>query len=534
MVLQSLLETGEGMTSMGVNFATMGLLLVPIVLKAVTWLLAKSTDMHIGVANLPLVPPSTLPIINNLIDFVTRAHDIHHWLISLCEYFGGRPFVLRVPGQPDLVILSTPESVEDVMKKHFESFPKGEYQSEVLRDLLGYGLVATDGETWFHQRKVASNLFTARTLRETMTESIRKHTILLRQVLDKSSRTGEPVDVFKLLNRFTMEAFAEIGFGINMNSMEMETEHPFQTAFDRVQRLTVLRFIRPRWFWKLQKALNIGAERQLFQDMKTIDRIVLDIITQSFERRQTNEKRDGPTDIVSLFLDQYENSPEGKNGEFDPQYLRDIVVNFLIAGRDTTAQALSWFFMNMTLHPHVLTKIRTEIKDNLPQLMNGTIDTPTMDQVQQLTYLEAALKESLRLYPVVPFSSKLAMKDIVLSDGTLIREGQTVGFSMYANSRMKFVWGPDATVYNPGRWIDASTGKLVNYSAYKFFSFNAGPRICLGMNLAMLEMKIVVASLVSRLNVEVLEPEKLTYEFSLTLPVKGEMRVRVTPHKEAP
>ncbi|TMW62711.1 hypothetical protein Poli38472_005329 [Pythium oligandrum] len=397
--------------------------------------------------------------------------------------------------------------------------------------MLGHGIFASDDATWIHQRKVASNLSTARALRETMTESIRKYTIHLRQILETSGRDGKSIDIFQLFNRFTIEAFSEIGFGINMKSMEMEGEHPFQTAFDRVQRCTILRFIRPPLFWKLQKALGLGAEAQLRADVKTIDNIVLDIIAQTFARRQANEKRDGPTDIVSLSLDQYENSPEGQNGEFDQQYLRDIVVNFLIAGRDTTAQALSWFLMNMTLHPRVLTKIRGEVKEVLSGLLDGTINTPTMDQVQQLTYLEAALKESLRLYPAVPFSFKAAANDIVMSDGTFIRKGQFIGLAGYAYRRQKYVWGPDAAEFNSERWIDPETDKLVNYSAFKFFPFNAGPRICLGMNLAMLELKIVVASLVSRLDIEVIEPEKVTYDFSMTLPVRGAMNANIKPFK---
>ncbi|TMW62712.1 hypothetical protein Poli38472_005330 [Pythium oligandrum] len=453
------------------------------------------------------VPPSTLPIINNTIEFATRTDDFHDWLFSLCEHFQGKPFLLRAHGQPDMVVLSTPESVEDVFKTHFENFPKGKYQCENMRDMLGNGIFASDGATWFHQRKVASNLFTTRSLRESMTQSIRKHAVTLRRVLHDAGVQQNTIDIFKLFNRFTIEAFAEIGFGISMKTMEVEEEHPFQTAFDRVQRLTMLRF--------------------------TIDRTVLDIIAESIQRRQTNEHRDGPADIVSLFLDQYDNSPESKTGEFDPQYLRDIVVNFLIAGRDTTAQALSWFFLNLTRYPDVATKIRSEIMEVVPELMTGTIDTPTMEQVQRLTYLEAALKESLHLYPAVPFTTKLAMNDVVLSDGTPIHQGQVVTIPEYAYNRMQHVWGPDAATYNPERWIEPDTGKLINYSAFKFFAFNAGPRICLGMNLALLEMKIVVASLVSSLTIEVLDPKKLTYDFSLTLPVKGEMRASITPYKSA-
>ncbi|TMW62710.1 hypothetical protein Poli38472_005328 [Pythium oligandrum] len=527
MVFQSLVgKLSDVSAAIEPTYAVCGLLLAPVALA-----LMRSKFPALEDQKLLGVPPSTKPIVNNTVEFATRTDDFHDWLLSLCEHFQGQPFLLRTVGQPDMVVLYTTEAVEDVFKTHFERFPKGKYQCDTMRDMLGNGIFASDGATWSHQRKVGSNLFTARTLRDTMTQSIRKHAVVLRRILHEAGTQDKTIDIFKLFNRFTIEAFSEIGFGIEMKSMEAEEEHPFQTAFDRVQRTVMLRFVRPAWFWRSQRVLQVGAERQLREDVETIDRIVLDIIAQSFKLRQTNEHRNGPADIVSLFLDQYENSPESKNGDFDPQYLRDIVVNFLIAGRDTTAQALSWFFLNVTKHPHVVTKIRAEMKELLPELMAGTIDTPTMEHVQRLTYLEAAVKESLRLYPAVPFTVKWTKEDVVLSDGTLVRKGQLAAIPSYAYSRMQHVWGPDAATYNPGRWIDPATGKLINVSAFKFFAFNAGPRTCLGMNLALLEMKIVVASLLSRLNIEVIEPEKVTYDLSLTLPVRGELLTRITPYK---
>ncbi|TMW62706.1 hypothetical protein Poli38472_005324 [Pythium oligandrum] len=479
---------------------------------------------------MPIVAKWTLPILHNTIEFVSRTSDFHDWLMSMCQQYQGKSFVLRVLGQPDIVVLCTPESVEDVMKTHFESFPKGDTVYEAMGDMFGGGLFASDGDQWAHQRKVASNLFTARKLRETMTESIRKHTIVLRRMLEEAAGQDKTVDLFKLFNRFTIEAFAEIGFGIRMNSMESADEHPFQTAFDRVQRATVLRFVRPSWFWKLQRLVQVGVERQLRQDINTIDGTVLDIISQSIQRRQLGENQRDGADLVSLVLDYNEKTPEAKSGEFDPHYLRDIVVNFLIAGRDTTAQALSWFFKNVGTHPEVVTKIRAEIKHVLPGLMDGSIETPTMEQVQQLTFLEAAIKESLRLYPAVPVSFRVAANDVVLSDGTFIRKGQSVAVPVYGCSRMNYLWGPDAASYNPERWFDPVSGKLIHFPSHKFFAFSAGPRVCLGMNLALLELKIVLASLLSRLDVEVLEPGNVTYDFSLTLPVRGELLGRISLH----
>ena len=89
----------------------------------------------------------------------------------------------------------------------------------------------------------------------------------------------------------------------------------------------------------------------------------------------------------------------------------------------------------------------------------------------------------------------------MLSDGTFIAGGSTVSLPMYALGRMPHVWGPHAAEFQPERWIDAQTGKLISVSAYKFVAFNAGPRLCLGKNLAMLEIKLIVATLLSKYTV---------------------------------
>ncbi|TMW62763.1 hypothetical protein Poli38472_005381 [Pythium oligandrum] len=337
-----------------------------------------------------------------------------------------------------------------------------------------------------------------------MAGGMRKHATALLNVFDRSSEKGEAIDLVKIFNSFTIETFAEMGFGIEMNCLDSEEEHDFQSAFDSAQRMVVLRYQRPSFVWKLQRLFGIGAEKQLKQDIKVIDDTVFDIISKALA-----------------------NHAEDEDGNIDPVFLRDMVVNFVFAGRDTTAQAMCWFFLNLSKRPEVAKKLREEIATMIPELVEGKIKVPTMEQVQQLTYLEAAIKESLRLYPAVPTTLKLVEEDTLLSDGTFLRKGWFAVILAYALARATHVWGPDATEYKPERWVDETTGKVRNESAFKFFSFNAGPRICLGMNLAMLELKIVLTSLLSRYQLDLVPGQTITYDNALTLAVKGELFANV-------
>ncbi|KAE8915665.1 hypothetical protein PF005_g19810 [Phytophthora fragariae] len=479
-------------------------------------------------------PDSTLPLLENTWDLFIRGvkGDMHDFMTQVGKQFNAESVLIRALGIPLNLILYTPEAFEDVLKTQFHNFEKGPFMCENLRDLLGDGIFAVDGEQWIHQRKTSSNLFTMRALRDSMTAVIQRHAIVLYDILRRASENKQTLDLFKLFNRFTIEAFTEIGFGVHMNCLDSEEEHPFQKAFDRAQRALRFRFTRPGWFWKTQRWLRLGVEGQLRRDIEVIDKTVLEIVEKALARRSNHVGNPGTKrgDIVSLFLESVGSSPDADAKRFDPKYLRDIVVNFLIAGRDTTAQALSWFFFNLSQKPHVEAAIRNELMQRLPKPQDDGTDgvTPSMEGVSHLVYLEAALKETLRLHPSVPVEPKQTVADTTLSDGTFVPAGSSIGLATYAMGRMPQVWGPDAEEFKPERWIDPTTGKLIAVSAYKFASFNAGPRMCLGKNLAMLEMKLIVAGVLYKFHIEVLNPEDVTYDLSLTLPVKGALNVKVS------
>ncbi|KAF1789007.1 Cytochrome P450, conserved site [Phytophthora cactorum] len=333
-----------------------------------------------------------------------------------------------------------------------------------------------------------------RALRDSMTSTVQRHLVVLERIFHQAVETNDTVDMFHLLNRFTMEAFTEISFGAHMNCLDADKEHPFQTAFDRSQQLFVLRFVRPSWFWKTQRLLDRSrgpSEKEHGRD-------------QLYYLRHWRQRHH------SLFLDDLNKSGDADESCFDPTYLRDIVVNFIIAGRDTTVQALSWFFYCLSKNPQVEAKIREEVAAKLPKLFNGQC-SPSMDEV-------GCAKGDAASVSFCPHCQQGSSSDTVLSDGTFI--------AMYALGRMPHVWGPDAAEFKAELWIDS--GKLISVSAYQFVAFNAGPRLCLGKNLAMLEMKLIVASLLSKYHVELESPENVTYAISFTLPVKGQLNAKIT------
>lgn len=481
-------------------------------------------------------PVSTLPILKNTLDFIRHEDRIHDWIFEQCERFEGRPWKFKVLGRPPAIVFSDVQAFEDILKTHFWSFEKGEDLHKILFDMVGDGVFAVDGEAWTMQRKTASHLFTLRELRDTMVTVIKSHTATLCSVLDRFAADKQQFDLFALLNKFTMGAFCDMGFGVDVNCLEHEQEtHPFQVAFDRVQQVIRLRMNRPRWFWKLQHFLNIGAEGTLRADMPVIDDMVYQIIRESLHAQKAKRSPiAGPAQktIVSLFLDNAVKLPgQSEARHVDAKFLRDIVVGFLLAGRDTTAQTMTWLFLCLSENPEAEAKLRNELTQKLPECARSGNDTKvaTLDQVQNLVYLDAVLHETLRLYPPVPFNWKIAVRDCVLSDGTLVPKGMYAAFPSYSLGRMKHVWGADAKQFRPERWIDPETGSVRSESSFKFIAFHAGPRRCLGKNLAMMEMKIVIATLLSRFTIETAKrfEGEVKYGVSLTFPMTSPLLARV-------
>jgi cytochrome P450 len=470
-------------------------------------------------------PPTTLPLIGNTLDFFNNRARMHDWICETTRIFGGRPWVLQALGQPKMIILTSPQAFEDVERKLFDKFGKGPYLYDFLHDFLGDGILSVDRDMWAYQRKTTVALFSSRALRDSMVAIIHKHSVTLDSIFEKAAATQTEVNVSKLLHQFTMESFTEIGFGLELGCLGLDDIHPFESAFDDAQHVIMTRMQLPTFVWKLQRLLGVGLEGHLKKCISIVNETVISIIHQTMANAQkpgnaaegSNEK-----DLVTLFL-----ASENFKGKLTAVMLRDIVLTLLLGGRGTTAEALSWLFYSLSQHPAVEQKIRDEIalKMGTNTDANERVD---IDALQQLTYLEAALKETVRLYPPGSFNLRYCYEDATLSDGTFIPAGCYATICPFTTARRTDVWGDDAAEFKPERWLDPSNpDRLLTVSSYKFNSFLGGPRVCIGMKLAMMEMKTVAVKTLRKFQFELSPGQSITYRHSLTLPIKDGLRVRI-------
>jgi len=171
----------------------------------------------------------------------------------------------------------------------------------------------------------------------------------------------------------------------------------------------------------------------------------------------------------------------GEN-KFDNKFIRDTVVNFFIAGRDTTATLLTWAFYFLSKYPDVEKKVANEVES----VLQG--DVPTYENCKQMKYLQTVLDETLRLYPpAILHNIKSALKDDVLPSGKKVAPGTFVGWCIYYTHRMPEYWGADANEFNPDRWE-----KPLKHPC-QFLPFALMPRLCMGMDMAYTEAKSIIA-----------------------------------------
>ena len=484
--------------------------------------------------------PRVWPVVGSLPLLIQNANRMHEWIAENLRSCGGTyqtcicpiPFLARKQGL--VTVTCDPKNLEHILKIRFDNYPKGPTWQAVFHDLLGEGIFNSDGETWRFQRKTAALEFTTRTLRQAMARWVTR-AIKLRfcPILKKAQLEGKPVDLQDLLLRLTFDNICGLAFGKDPQTLAPGLpENSFATAFDRATEATLQRFILPEFIWKLKKWLRLGMEASLTHSLGHVDKYLSDVIsTRKLELVSQQQGGSPHDDLLSRFMK--------KKEAYSDNFLQHVALNFILAGRDTSSVALSWFFWLVIQNPRVEEKILTEICTVLMETRGSDTskwveDPLVFEEVDRLIYLKAALSETLRLYPSVPEDSKHVVVDDVLPDGTFVPAGSAITYSIYSTGRMKFIWGEDCLEFRPERWLSADGKKIELQDSFKFVAFNAGPRICLGKDLAYLQMKSIAAAVLLRHRLTVAPGHRVEQKMSLTLFMKYGLKVNVQPRDLTP
>nr|BCB92254.1 cytochrome P450 94A90 [Eriobotrya japonica] len=468
--------------------------------------------------------PKSYPIIGAFPSLYKNHRRRLPWFTDLLRTSPSNTFTLYHSLGRRFVVTANPAVVQHILKTNFPNYQKGETFRTTLGDLLGDGIFNADGDNWKFQRQVSIHEFNTKSLRKFVEQVVDTElSDRLIPILSASAASSSVLDFQDILQRFGFDNICRIAFGYDPDYLLPSLpEAKFAVAFDDAVQISSDRFRLPHPVWKLKRALGIGSEKRLRAVVSVVREFAKTIVGEK-KRDLSEAKAFESVDLLSRFL---------SSGHTDEKFVTDIVISFTLAGRDTTSAALTWFFWLLSQNPRVENEILREINE---AASSESAAGGAYDEVKEMVYTHAALCESMRLYPPVPTDSKQAANDDVLPDGTKVKKGMRVMYHVYAMGRMEEIWGADWAEYRPERWLEreergAHKWKFVGRDMYSYPVFQAGPRICLGKEMAFLQMKRVVSAVLKRFKVVPREreggaqPELLSY---LTAKMKGGLPVTV-------
>ncbi|KAJ0579748.1 putative cytochrome P450 [Helianthus annuus] len=453
------------------------------------------------------------PVIGSFISIYRNSHRLIHWFTDLLSMSSSQTIVLTRFGgwKNQMIVTVNPTNIEHILKTKFDNYPKGKPFTDLLGNFLGMGIFNVDGELWSTQRKLASHEFSAKSLREfvvsVLEEEVTKRLIPL---LESAVQNDDVLDMQDVLRRLAFDTICKISLGWDPCCLDYSRSvPPLAPAFDVAAEASAMRGrALATWVWKAKRFFNVGSERKLKEAVGVVHRAVNEIIR---ERREQMDGSENHRDLLSRFI----------SAGYSDDLVRDMVISFLMAGRDTTSAAMTWLFWLLQRHPAIEKEVLKDVT-----FVNKDDNKLNFDDLKQMDYLKACLCESMRLYPPVVWDSKHAVNDDVLPDGTPVYKGNRVMYFPYGMGRMEALWGKDCLEFRPDRWF-VEPGVLKIESPYKFPVFQGGPRVCLGKEMAFIQMKYVMASVLSRFELEPVGSEEPVFVPLLTAHMDGGFKVRV-------
>jgi cytochrome P450 len=382
-----------------------------------------------------------------------------------CARKFGDCFTVHFPiGGRHIVFFSDPVAIKEIFTGDPENFRAGE-ANVIVRPILGdHSLLVLDGARHSRERRLMMPPFHG--------ERMQVYGEAMRDIADRSIDTwpvGTRFPIHPYMQGITLDVILRTVFGLD----ESETLVQLRDRLIRLLSRATRPYLLLPWF-----QIDLGPYSPWGRQVRLMKEINA-LLFATFAQRRA-EGPTGRTDILTMLL-------EARDEDGQPlsdQHLRDEMITLLIAGHETTATALSWVFTRILPRPDVMEKLRAEL-----QTIVGT-GPVTPKHIVQLEYLDATIKETLRLNPIVPLVGRRLQTPTRLS-GRELPAGVVASPCIYLTHRRPDLW-PEPAQFNPDRFL----GKKP--TPYEFFPFGGGVRYCLGAAFATYEMKIVLAEILLR------------------------------------
>jgi cytochrome P450 len=427
-----------------------------------------------------------------------------HWLLGNLPEFGADAlgFLRELTGYGDLASyrfgpfrsyhISHPDYFHQVLVTDARKFYKTRRVKQVLRETTGNGILTSDGEFWKRQRKLVQPAFHA--------NRIGAYADTIVQLTDQMLadwQPGQKLDVSSAMSGLTVKIISKILFdaepGVSLDQIQAAIGPALEVIDERFNQLMVA----PSW-------LPTPNNRRLKKSVALLDSIIQRFID---DRRALGEDKG---DLLSMLL-----AAQDEDGSvMTDQQVRDEAMTLFGAGHETTAVTLMWVWYLLSQHPDVEARLHQEVDRVLG-------DRPaTLADLKHLPYTEMIVKEALRLYPPAWITTREVIEPVEIGGYTLAK-GSIVTLCFYWLHRdPRFFDQPD--VFDPERFSPANEASIPKYA---YLPFGAGPRVCIGNALAMMEARLILATIAQRFRLVLPPGEQVVAERLFTLRPKGGLRM---------
>ncbi|KAL0067429.1 hypothetical protein AAF712_005414 [Marasmius tenuissimus] len=405
----------------------------------------------------------------------------------------------KAPFGEDRLLISDPKAIQHIL----QGYNWGASVDQRARNLfvVGPGIAYVDGEDHKRHRRIMNPAFgasEAKALVPVFSTAASSLSNKWKDLLSISNDQSEVFNIPKWTSRATLDAIGHAGFDYNFGAMENQ-ENRLSKAYHNL-------------YADMFAAPSDGA---------LIAREVAREVAKELVEEKSKEQGSGSKDVMSLLVKANMASQNERSRMSDEELYAQMLIIFL-AGHETTANSISWTLLELSRYPEIQEKLRNEIREKERQLISEGRSRSefTAEDFESLPYLNAVVKESMRYHPVAIHSPRMALvddciplsKSIKLTNGKEVREipvsrGQKVVISIAGYNRSKDVFGEDAHIFRPERWLDDGESKKGGTSVGVYanlLTFSGGVHSCIGWRFALLEMQTFLVELISN------------FEFSLT------------------
>lgn len=402
-------------------------------------------------------------------------------------------------GPKSLYFFNHPDHAKHVLADNAANYHKGMGLTEAKR-LLGDGLLTSEGELWRRQRRTIQPAFRRDRLGDFAGLIADEASALVSRL---ECKIGEgPVDVVAEMTRLTLSVLAKALLDADLAPFYSLGEE-FEEAQDQAMFEMVTLRMLPIW-------LPIPRHRRFHAALGRLEDAAMALVDE-----RERSARPGADDVITRLLDAYRDEPDPNVRR---RRLRDELLTILLAGHETTASTLSWAWYLIDQHPEVAERMRAEAAEVLGDRL------PVLDDLYRLPYTTMVIQETMRLYPPVWALTRRAVAADEVG-GYRVPAGADVMICPYTLHRHPGFW-PEPQRFDPLRFEQAMAELTHRYA---YIPFGAGPRVCVGSHLGMMEATFVAIMVARKLRLGLVPGREVKPEAMLSLRVQGGLPMLVLP-----